>query len=298
VKGDRRWPVWGVGVCWTIFLSYSLPLVSLGIDDVRMASVFSVDEADIATQVRVLYQDLGKVPSFKYGGVFYYLPTLVLKGLALLWTVDDRLLLMVLRLFCTAAGLGCIWFTYRIGYLVGGDLSGLIAAALLTLNPTVLRWSVEIHPDLPQLFWILGAVWFCCRLGHVFQWAWVLGASLCAGLAFGTKYAGVFLIPVIWFAIWFAHTEGRLVLGRLRSGQVWFAWMLVPAIFFLIFAATNPFAMLHPGEFVDTLLDGPGLLCWRSWQVRCIAWSWQVLEAGMCGPIGTIGSLWVWIDGF
>ena len=51
----------------------------------------------------------------------------------------------------------------------------------------------------------------------------------------------------------FAHTEGRLTPVRLRSRQVWLAWGLVPAIFFLVFAVTNPFAVLHPGGFVETL---------------------------------------------
>ena len=57
-----------------VYLGFTLPLLTVGADDIRMANVFSIDESDIATEVWNLYVvGWERRPSFKYGGFFYWI---------------------------------------------------------------------------------------------------------------------------------------------------------------------------------------------------------------------------------
>ena len=245
--------------CFLAYLSFALPLLPVAADDIRMVSVFSIDEADIATQVNILFKKgLQERPSFKYGGAFYYPPLIVLKSIALLGDVSERTVMLTVRAFCCVAGAGCLWMTYVVGRAVFGGTTGLVGMALLLINPTFLRWTVEAHPDLPQLFWLLCGLYFCCRLSRAFDVKRAACASLFAGAAFGTKFAGGFLLPVVALAVLLPDENGYLDpregLRRLTDRRSWLALLAIPAAFALAFAVTNPHAVMHLGAFRDSLL--------------------------------------------
>ncbi len=241
-------------VC-AISLGFALPLVPIASDDIRMVDVFSADEASAAAAVRYLHAlNTLEIRSFNYGGLFYYIPLGVLK----LWSVaggevTDRVVVIAMRLVCTVTGLGCLWATYRIGCEVFSRAAGLVGACLVVVNPVFLRWSVEIHPDLPQLFWVLLALLWCCRLCRRFSVTGGILASLCAGLASGTKYSGVFLVPIIAAAQLLSSGHGELSLrgavSRLRDRRRLLAVSLVPVIFIVTFAVTNPYAWIRYETF-------------------------------------------------
>ena len=107
-----------------------------------------------------------------------------------------------------------LWMTYRIGHRVFNPVAASIACVLLAVTPDFLRWSLESHPDFPQLFWVLCALLACCRLANEFRLRWILLASLFAGLAFGTKYIGIFLLPVIALAASASRPGGVAQHGR------------------------------------------------------------------------------------
>ena len=186
-------------LCAALYLAFTLPLVPEGADDIRMAAVFSVDESSAAAVVRHLHRSgTLELTTFSYGGAFYYVPLLAVRVLAGIGVeVTDRVIIVVMRGVCVAAGLGCLWMSYRIGAAVFGRPAGLVGSYLLLSSPAFLRWSVETHPDLPQLFWLLWGLLCCSRLCRRFSVRGVAHASLAAGLAFSTKYAGVFLLPLI-----------------------------------------------------------------------------------------------------
>ncbi|MDP6778367.1 MAG: glycosyltransferase family 39 protein, partial [Candidatus Latescibacteria bacterium] len=169
--------------------------------------------------------------------------------------VAEQAVVVVMRLVCVAAGLGCLWLVYRIGSEAFARSTGLVAAALIVINPVFLRWAVEIHPDLPQLFWVLLSLLWCTRLCRCFSLPGAVLASLCAGLALATKYSGVFLLPLIAGALLFAPGDGRPVLrgvgGRIRDRRRLLALVLVPVVFAAVFLATNPYAWVHYETFLS-----------------------------------------------
>ena len=246
-------------VCVAPYLGFALPLIPAAADDIRMADVFSVDEAGAAAVVRYLCRaGTLELHTFSYGGGFYYAPLLALKCWGLVGgEATDRAVILTMRGICTAAGIGCLWLTFRIGHLAFGRIAGLVGAFTLASTPTFLRWSVESHPDLPQLFWMLWALLCCCRLCRAFDLKQVALAACFAGLAAGTKYAGVFLSPLIALAA-LLPADGALSLRsgirRLRERRYLTALILIPAVLGAAFALTNPYAFVHFETFRGDVL--------------------------------------------
>ena len=252
MRAVREWPALCAVLCGLLYIAFTLPLLSVAADDLRMAGVYSLDEFGAATVVRHLYRGETLDPgTYKYGGLFYYLPMVALKFLGALGDVSERMIVVTLRGFCTLAGLGCLWMTYRIGLRVFNPVAASIACVLLAVAPAFLRWSVESHPDLPQLFWVLCALLACCRLANEFRLRWILLASLFAGLAFGTKYIGIFLLPVIALAASASRPGG--VAQQMNDWGLLRALLIVPCVFALVFAFTTPYAVVRFGEFTDSL---------------------------------------------
>ncbi len=204
-----------------VFLILILSCYAIAADDIRLVDVFSVDEAGAAVEIRyLLRQGLDVGLSFKYGSLFYYVPYVLMAPLT---DPSDRTIVIVLRAVCACFGIGCLFLTYRLGCVCVGNVAGLIGTALLALTAIFLRWGVTIHPDLPQLFWILLTLLMVCRLGQRFSLLDVAGAAVLAALAFNTKYGGLFLLPIIGLATLLAPTNigpcGWLSTGAIRIGS-------------------------------------------------------------------------------
>ena len=255
--GRWQW-AWLGGLC-LLLLAYAAPLIPLGAEDFRMAGLFSIDEADIATEVQNVYRGGPfRAPSFKYGGAFYYLPQPLLFVLGQLGAVSEHSVIIALRVFCLISGIGCLWLTFRIGAAVLDCTTGLAAALLLLVSPTFLRWSVESHPDLPQLFWILACLYASVRLAEDFRARWVVLAAAFAGAAFGTKYAGGFLLPVVALAVLLSPQGGGPSVAdltrRLLSRRYLLAIVAIPIVFVIAFAVTTPYAVIRFEAFRESLL--------------------------------------------
>ena len=246
-----------------MYVAFSASLVPIATDDLRMVGVFSLDESIATGEVLRLYRS-GWItaPSFKYGAAFYYVPLLLLKGWGLLATVSEQTVVVVLRALGVVAGVGCILMTWSIGRAVFGRPAGLVACMMLAVNPVFLRWSVESHPDLAQLFWVLCALRFACRLvrsADLSSDLKVIGlASVCAGMAFATKYGGIFLTPVIGLAVLLSSEDRRVDLrsaaGRLRRSHTWLILLGVPAVFALTVLVVSPYVFLRFEQFRGQLL--------------------------------------------
>jgi len=61
-----------------------------------------------------------------------------------------------------------------------------------------LEFSVLSHPDIPQVFFMVCGVYAGCRLMEERHWRWLNLRSVAAGLAFASKYSGLFLLHVRW----------------------------------------------------------------------------------------------------
>jgi len=287
-----------------VYLGFVLPLISLGTDDIRLAGAFSLDEAGIATEIRRM-REIGffELPSFKYGGIFYYVPLLFLNVWGLFGKVTDELILVVTRSFGALSGGGCLWMTWRIGRLVFNRTWSWIASFLFLLSPVFLRWSIESHPDLPQLFFLLCGLYYGLVLCGGYETRALVLSSVFAGLAFGTKYSGVFLLPVIGLSV-LLPDEGILSPGsafnRLKKGRTWVKLLAIPAVFCATFAMTNPHALLAFDAFQKSLLMEKGIMSFgHTLRVEAGAMAWLEMLWGLLGQVHGLVFLatlvvWVW----
>jgi len=215
------------------------------------------------------------VETFSYGGLFYHLPLIILYGLG--WVgggIDDWTIVVLLRAVNTLAGIGCIWLSFSIGRLIGGAIGGAVAAWLLTLTPVFLRWSVEIHPDIPQLFWLLASIYVCCLLVGNRTNKRVVMAGLFAGLAFGTKYSGVFLLPIIGLALFFSFGGQPKVL---KEQKLWLDYALALGVFVIVCGVSNFSAFWYPHTFYsDVQFERAHLSFGHVFQAKHVGVGWLV----------------------
>lgn len=276
-----------------LYLAFALPLIPLGTDDIRMVAVFSVDESDILNQVYGLYtRGVFQKPSFTYGGGTYY----AVLSLVWIWdlfsVVDEQVVALALRFLCLIAGFGCLGLVVKIGTLVFDRQIGQLGALLLLATPVFLHWTVEGHPDLPQLFWVLCTLFMCLRLCDSFSFKFVIVASLFAGIAFGTKYGGAFLLPIIGTSIFFTSESGVFqfsrVLENLKMPKRWGALLCVPVVFLLAFAMLNPYAVIHFDLFVQKMQSYRSVMsAGHTYVGESAGYFWLVLIVGHLGAMHT-----------
>jgi len=265
------------------FVGYLLPI---GSDDLRMTNVFSIDESDIVMHVWNVYvTHFNLPPSFKYGGVFYLIPVGMLHVWALFFDISEQAAVVAVRLYCSLAGMGCLWLTYILGRLIFNGLVGVLAAYMLGLNPTFLRWAIESHPDLPQLFFLLISLFFICRYIHRPLLKNLVWASLGAGLAFATKYAGIFLIPVLALAVYLSFSSHGWI-SRLKLRTLWVHWSVIIGAFCGIFLITNPSVLTHFSLFIGSLQGEKEIMAFGH-RVRDAsdAWVWLQMVVTQVGVV-------------
>ncbi len=193
------------GVCVAVltgcyFVWLATAIIPSASENVRLVSVFSPDGA---THVEVLGQALSegtlRIDFSPYGHLPFNLALVPLLLMSFLAPVTDQSIIITLRLVSAVAGAATVLCTFFLARRYFGRLVGWVSACLLCgISLSFIEWSVVSHPDIPQLFFLMLGLYFCCRLGEDKSREFLVLASASAGLAFACKYSGLFLLPVIW----------------------------------------------------------------------------------------------------
>ena len=269
-------------------------LIPIAVDDIRMVDVYSVDEAGAAAEVRYLLgEGLSAGLSNKYGSLFYYIPYALLAPFD---DLTDRTILIGLRAFSLIGALACLWLTWVLGRSVFDGQVGVVAAALLAVSSVFVRWGITIHPDLPQLFWMLLSLVFVIRLSRGYASRDVIYATMCAAMAFNTKFGGVFLLPVIVAGVLTAKLDEE---ARWNSDRL-LGLLFVPVIFVGAVALTNPLAVLDFQAFSQSLEAERQIMGFgHSVRVERSLGDWMAILYVILGPVNTLvviaaGGVSVW----
>ncbi|MEO8681386.1 MAG: glycosyltransferase family 39 protein [Vicinamibacterales bacterium] len=209
---------------------------------------------------------LGMVPLFKIGrwigwyrSEAHYLQMMVL---------DPTAVYLTARVLSAAAGTASVWVLYRIARRLYGETTALVAALFLALAFLHVRDSHFGVTDITATFLVLVSFLFVIRywlLGSGREW---LAAAFTAGLATSTKYnAALIALPLLWVVI--TRRDARPLATRIGQAA------LVPAVMFLAFFMTSPFAVIsYPelmkslGEISSHLSQGHGVNLGRGWIVH------------------------------
>lgn len=155
---------------------------------------------------------------------------------------DPAPFLFIGRLVVTAFGVATVYVVYRIGRKVFGTPWAGIAAALVAavLAPMVAS-SVTIKSDVPCGFLIALSVYAYLGTRETARWRPLVIASLLAGVAMGTHYYGIVLVP--------AYAALELLRGfspGVRWGTALARAALVGVLFVAGFFIASPYNFLDP----------------------------------------------------
>lgn len=109
--------------------------------------------------------------------------------------------------FLTALGI------YSLGKMVSGRRTGIIAAVIFLLDPIILHLMKTSYIDLGFTAFVFLSFYGLTMWSRSRQNGWLYIAGFASGIAAGSKYMGIILIPV--FAAWLA-IEGRKVSPVIR----------------------------------------------------------------------------------
>ncbi|UCE73108.1 MAG: glycosyltransferase family 39 protein [Methanomassiliicoccales archaeon] len=148
-----------------------------------------------------------------------------------------------------------VFVAFKIGKDVYNEKVGLLSALLLVFNPLFLSFSTMAKPDVTQIFFTLISLLYCVRLTRRKLDRYYYLAAFFAGLSFGTKYAGIILVPVILYSHVLTYNAAsseswvRKFNGFLRflfQKKVLYSLLIFGGTFLL----TTPYSILAFDEFL------------------------------------------------
>lgn len=184
---------------------------------------FNTDEAVYSGQAAAIAQDPILQNIFP---IFRAHPLLFQFVLAVFFALGTNDLLA--RLVAVAIGIGTIYLVYRIGDLLYGRRTGLIAALFIALMPYHVIVSRQVLLDGPMVLLATLALYMIARYAVGGRAAWLYAAGAAMGLTFLAKETGLILISAIY--AFFALSPGIRVRMRDLLGAT-LAMLLVIAPF-------------------------------------------------------------------
>jgi hypothetical protein len=134
---------------------------------------------------------------------------------------DPGLVVLPGRLFILLCGVLCVAMTFLIGRRLFGDRAGLIAAAIIALDPLHVQQSQIIRTDVHASLFMLAAIFFSIGIVRRGRWRDYLLAGAMIGLAIATKWpAATFLVAPIGACLLRAKQQSmplRAVMVRLAA---------------------------------------------------------------------------------
>jgi len=147
------------------------------------------------------------------------------------FAADPSRYFLLARLVAATAGTATVPIVFAFGRRVGGASTGLLAAALFATAPLAVRDAHFGVTDTPLAFFAAGTILAVMRYLQTREGRDAAAAGMLLGLAAGTKYPGVLLLPIVIGAIVSASAWRRQALQHI---------VLAVALAAVAFAATNP----------------------------------------------------------
>ena len=262
----ERWAIYAIIA---IYTALNVPLLVAKVGTCQQIGVFSIDEETLCKTARNMVASgsftSADVNPYPYGQLY---PVLIGAPLLLLKAVTNCSETMAIRwavVLLILSGATVLAMTYRVCARLYPWPYAPLAATLLLTVPKFWRWSNEIHPDLPQLAFLMMGFYFSVRLYETplpaarQRLKHLSLASLCAGLAMATKFNGVFLLPVILVAYnrpfalgWQTLRVRDVVIENVKCG-VLCAMLFATAFFFF-----NPYFVFNHGAVSEPFVRAAG----------------------------------------
>jgi 4-amino-4-deoxy-L-arabinose transferase-like glycosyltransferase len=189
-----------------------------------------------------------------YGHLYFNFSLALAYIYSLFLPLDERSLFFILRLVSLLGGCFSIAVVFVFAKRFLGRIEAIFAAVVMAFSPAFMEYSNEVKPDTWQVFFITLSVYFLARAVETpsstderdrnqrppASLRFVLTAGAAAGAAFGTKYLGAILFPLLTIAALMVPTTGVGKRGFARAMRVLALFMTGIAILALIWGAAPP----------------------------------------------------------
>jgi hypothetical protein len=253
-------------------VTMKLPLVTNAASDRNLVRTFDTDEySSIVTVEKAVHQKF-KTDFYYYGNLYPLITASVLLPLKYLGVLNDEIMIATMRGFSLFFFVAAVLLLYIFGSRFFSRFVGLAAALLLVFTTEVNYHATISKADTLQIFLVIACFYFVCLFletaspaamptrtaaGDVTKDRSALYlhprvlltiAGAFAGLAFSTKYIGVFILPTLLFAsamrVDFQLARWKTILGDVVGFFVAFC---------LAFAVTSPYHIIYNSQFKSAM---------------------------------------------
>ncbi len=177
--------------------------------DSDLSASVSPDAPEKFYEARQLAREgtLPSEPNQRY--LLYNQPLFVIRSYAAIWQAiarmglptDDQRMRIGFTAYMILFSLGTLALVFLIGRLVFGEPApALLAALLFATFPVNVMGSLYVKEDIPLMFWFTAAMLAICALVKSGRKGFYLWGGALIGLAIGTKYTGLLLLPIFLLA--------------------------------------------------------------------------------------------------
>lgn len=217
--------------------------------DIELIQVFNLDEGAGTWQLKqnVLARDFDPRGFFNYGYLYINASHLVVKFLGGIGvdTSDEQVLAVTLRSMSLFAWLmSGLFILLSACKLKLNSFYAILASASVLLLPKVFEYAQFVHPDLLQLMFCSLAIYVMSRTKS--NAANVILASVILGFAFGTKYSGIFLLPIPFLFLLLMYRKRAI-----NSMELLGYGALCLSLFVGAWIATNPYVISDWQAFIE-----------------------------------------------
>jgi len=225
-------------------LSFSIPTVAKGTDNIRMIRHFDIDESWIIEFAGDVYTK-GVIPLngylIAYPQLFFYISGVVITPYTLFNGLDYSAIAILLRTFNVFFAIILVLLLfYFVKTIFKSTFLAFSASFLCSTMPSLLWWSGNSRPHILSIIFILGSLFCLCKLIEKFsKKALILSIFFCS-LSISTNFFGVFLIPSIIFAYYqslLLHCDKNFLVKDLKLKS---KLISISSIFVLLFSVCVP----------------------------------------------------------
>lgn len=247
-----------------LVLAFALraPLLDSAAGSYRLTEAFSIEEVEnVRISTGMLHEGSANPHAFEYPSLFYYLSALVEAPVRALRGPDWTSYLVAVRGLSLAFGLAVLVLAAELARRLGGPSAGLLAAAMLATDRTMIELSTMAKPNIAQVAFLLAAFVALLalaarpRLGTALLAAALLALSTASKWLGGLGLVGLAVAPALARGAEAAPGARGLAgflaaLGRGFTAPVKPAVVLAPLVVFgLVLLLAMPYALLSPMEF-------------------------------------------------
>lgn len=238
-----------------IYLAFFLPLIFIATKNFRLIIAFNIDAFILLKAVdKIVNHYYWATGYFRYGDAYFYLAAAIGFIYKIFHSIEYQEIVIIMRSINLIFGVLTIDALWRLTRNYFSLFVSVCVLLLMVTSQIFLFWSLYVHPDIMQIYFVVMVIYYACKMVDDSSKKNIILSSVFAGLAFGTKYIGILMLPTILFAYMMFHLKRPDFKWTFLLGtEFWKSFFLSGAVFVFSYFLTCPSHFYHPKLFLKIL---------------------------------------------